>query len=154
MTVEKLAIWVHPLWSSRDLGQKVVDAWEKNINSFANDESQALILVGCIRDVNYNQEWFERVIPIIHELPELFNERYIRMVSNFVDANNQNHISQISKQFGLANIRYYKAGFPIDYLFNEIRVDGLIRNGDYCVAHQMRKIRTLTKSVKYWKDMD
>lgn len=150
MNIENLAIWVHPLWSSKDLGQNLVDEWKRNIYSFAEDEEYAFILVGCPRDSNHNQQWHERVIPLINELPGLFDSRYIRWHNNFVESNNPEHIKIMEDMLSIPKIIFHEHGFPLVQPFEKVRVDGLIRQGDYCVKHQMRNIRLLTDSVTYW----
>ena len=151
MSIDKIAIWVHPLWSSWDLGQPIVDGWQRNIKQFSEDSEFAFILTGCPEDSCHNVEWYNRVIPIIRKLPEMFDGRYIRWPENYVEGRKKEHVDTLIEQFKLPQIDWHEYCFPIGRLFREGRVDGLIRYDDLCVSQQMRDIRLICCDVRYWK---
>lgn len=153
MSIDKLAVWVHPLWSTRDLGEDIVKFWQQNISEFAQDTSYGFVLTGCPEDSVHNDAWASRVLPIIHSLPDIFGERYIKWQENYIEGNNPEHTMKLIRKFGMSEVEFHKLGYPLPYIFKEARVDGLIPGPQYCPAEQRRELRRLTPlfDIYSWK---
>ena len=155
MTIDKIAIWVHPLWSNKDLGEKLIKFWQKNIKQFSEDPNFAFVLTGCPENRCDCEAWGKRLFPLIDSLPQLFEDRYLRWKENFIEGHNSEHIELLRAKFNLPEMLYADLKIPTKKLFREARVDGLIPGSDYCVGDQCRNIRWLvdTFGVKYWRNL-
>ena len=144
MAIRKLAIWVHPSWSRRDLPE-TAEFWRKNIERFAQDKELGFIMTGHPNDEFMSKAWEKRIAPIVRVLPELFEGRYIRWPGNFIYPREKpEHVAIIRNTFGTDKI-------------NEVFVDGLMPGPNYCVGIQYRQMQWMVKSmndVYYWPEIN
>jgi len=140
MGITKLAIWVHPHWSSEDRGTKLIEFWQRNIENFAKDSEIGFILTGAAMDDYTDKNWRERLKPVFGSLPLLFGDRYLRWRRNFVYEHNKKDMQLIQEKFGVMN---FQQGF----------VDGLSRG--LCVDHQYEQIRRICRfNISYWPEVN
>ena len=112
MSIDKLAVWVHPLFSPIDLGKGIVDMWERNLLSFARDQSYCLIVTGCHETQFGCREWNNRIYPVLEKLPVIFGERYLIWKEGyFVNARDKRQVSKLCTHFNLPQVKY--AGWSI-----------------------------------------
>ena len=141
MKVDKLAVWVHPLWSTRDLGGDVVRSWTEAIDSFSQDADFAFVLTGCPTDYCPSKEWGNRILPVIESLEGLFGDRYFRWPDSFIKGDCSKHIDMLQSRYDLPEVGFSDTGYPLRPLFREAGIDGL--QPEICVMAQRRRIRSI-----------
>ncbi len=150
----RLSLWIHPLWTRKDLGEGLADRWKSHLEEIAKDPNYALILIQPEMPKAKDESeriWRNRLNPLINSLPNIFNERFFHWYEDFpIEGRNQEHIKLIKERFKVKPIarKFYYANDPEkkiqkkilskNMLFLTCELDGLYR--DMCVEGQRTDI--------------
>lgn len=149
----KIAIWVHPLWTRVDLGQQLVDKWTNHLHRFEKDDNYVLILTQPDMprpESDSERNWRARINPIIEELPHRFGDRYLKWpFGNFVIGREESHVQKIKDTFQVVPIHFPDQEVYQNCFFFTAEIDGLYR--DMCVDDQKSDLGCLSiRMPTYW----
>ena len=151
--LNRLSVWVHPLWTRKDLGKHLTDFWASHLGKISQDPNYCLILVQPDMGKTISDEeieWRRRIKDITDKLSEMFEGRFLNFDKRtFIDPKKEEDLTLVTTTFNLKPILFQKKVISPTSFFLTQELGGLYT--DSCVAHQLGLLIGMSlESADYW----